>query len=265
MSLLATGITAGAALAGQGANMAFQGNMNKKTRAFSREMYDKQRQHAIQDFNLKNSYDHPSSQMARLREAGLNPNLVYGNGTVTGNSSSGIDQAKAPAWNPDAPKLDLGEVAGQTINTYNDLRMKGAQYDNLKAQNTETMERTLLLKAQRDQVIANTAQTNLDYNINSKYSADMRDALLQKSIMDIRLAERQDYKYMLENKFADDSFDDRRLQIKTGNKLRSNQADLQKLELNLREMGINPNDPIYMRIIGQALQGNFSTFKKFLK
>lgn len=37
----------------------------------------------------QNEYNKPSSQMARLKEAGLNPNLIYGNGSAaTGNSTS---------------------------------------------------------------------------------------------------------------------------------------------------------------------------------
>lgn len=39
-------------------------------------------------WNLQNAYNHPKEQMKRLKEAGLNPNLVYGSGNVTGNTTS---------------------------------------------------------------------------------------------------------------------------------------------------------------------------------
>lgn len=39
-------------------------------------------------WNLVNAYNDPSAQMERLQKAGLNPNLVYGGGNVTGNTSS---------------------------------------------------------------------------------------------------------------------------------------------------------------------------------
>lgn len=39
-------------------------------------------------WNLQNAYNDPSAQMARLQAAGLNPNLVYGGGNVTGNAAS---------------------------------------------------------------------------------------------------------------------------------------------------------------------------------
>lgn len=42
-----------------------------------------------QGIDTANRYNLPINQMNRLREAGLNPNLVYGNGTVAGLTSSG--------------------------------------------------------------------------------------------------------------------------------------------------------------------------------
>lgn len=42
----------------------------------------------LQMWNLQNAYNDPSAQMQRLANAGLNPNLVYGGGNVTGNTTS---------------------------------------------------------------------------------------------------------------------------------------------------------------------------------
>lgn len=44
----------------------------------------------LQMWNLANAYNDPAAQMERLQAAGLNPNLVYGGGNVTGNSSASI-------------------------------------------------------------------------------------------------------------------------------------------------------------------------------
>lgn len=48
-------------------------------------------------FDYTNEYNLPVHQMERLKQAGLNPNLVYGNGSVAGNvgSSSGVSIANA--------------------------------------------------------------------------------------------------------------------------------------------------------------------------
>lgn len=52
-------------------------------------------------WNLENQYNSPAAQMARLKTAGLNPNLMYGQGN-TGNAS-GAPQYKASSY--DAPTL----------------------------------------------------------------------------------------------------------------------------------------------------------------
>lgn len=43
---------------------------------------------AMLSWTLANDYNHPIQQMERLKAAGLNPNLVYGSGSVTGNTTS---------------------------------------------------------------------------------------------------------------------------------------------------------------------------------
>lgn len=47
-------------------------------------------------WNMQNAYNDPSAQMARLKAAGLNPNLVYGGGNVTGNTSGSAPQYDTP-------------------------------------------------------------------------------------------------------------------------------------------------------------------------
>lgn len=43
---------------------------------------------AMLSWTLANDYNHPIQQMERLKAAGLNPNLVYGSGSVSGNTTS---------------------------------------------------------------------------------------------------------------------------------------------------------------------------------
>ena len=46
---------------------------------------------SVEMWNMQNQYNSPTAQMSRLRQAGLNPNLVYGSG-VTGNSAGSAPQ-----------------------------------------------------------------------------------------------------------------------------------------------------------------------------
>lgn len=51
-------------------------------------------------WNLNNEYNTPKAQMQRYKDAGLNPNLIYGNGSSSaGNSSSPADGYNAPSLN----------------------------------------------------------------------------------------------------------------------------------------------------------------------
>lgn len=82
-------------------------------------------------WNRQNAYNHPSSQMERLKQAGLNPNLVYGNGVV-GNSAGTMPQYQTPRVQYDAP---APVQIPQMISAYQDFRLKQAQTSNVEDQN----------------------------------------------------------------------------------------------------------------------------------
>lgn len=141
-----TMIVAGVNAALSGANMISQGNMNRKTQRFAREMYDIQRKHNLEDWQMQNEFNDPKNQMQRLKAAGLNPNLVYGKGAdVTAGS---IQSANAPAWNPKAPQADNQGIS-QSLAGYFDARVKTEQANNMEKQNQ-------VLEAQKVKTIAET-------------------------------------------------------------------------------------------------------------
>lgn len=72
---------------------------NQKARDFQLEMWNK-----------ANEYNLPSAQMVRLQEAGLNPNLVYGQGT-----STLADYVSAPGHS--APNMNTKDIAKDSIAT----------------------------------------------------------------------------------------------------------------------------------------------------
>lgn len=61
---------------------------------YNKEMAEIQNQYNIDAWNRQNEYNSPTQQMNRLKEAGLNPNLMYQQGNV-GNASS-APQLSAP-------------------------------------------------------------------------------------------------------------------------------------------------------------------------
>lgn len=104
-----------------------------------------------QMWQRQNSYNSPSAQMDRLREAGLNPNLAYGSlsegnaGQVAPAESVSLHQAQMqqPGYQSNTQKLaDLLSL----MNTLQDQSMKRAQIRQIDA-NTESIKSDNVLKA----------------------------------------------------------------------------------------------------------------------
>lgn len=263
----AAAITAGVSALSGGAQAYATGKQNKKSRAFSREMYEKTKADNIQFWNMQNEYNSPEKQMERLKAAGLNPNMVYDKG--------GAVQA---AGNIATPDVQGGQFRtpeftqiSNPIQGYFDTKIKQAQYDNLKAANT-TMQQEALLKAAetlritaatKGQSIANLlAETNFQYSVegarlaneatraNTQFTLDSNtraqlmsgkqlqligeDVLLRAQQRANTIQDRMNAKQMLEN-------------------LRK-EGTLKDFDINLRKMGLNPSDPTYLRVATEALQ-----------
>jgi tetratricopeptide (TPR) repeat protein len=100
---------AAANIASQGINAFSTSSMNRKTREWNEAMYQKQRQDALDDWNRQTLYNSPIEQMRRLKEAGLNPNLVYGSGQ-TQQPAQPVRGTDMKSWNPTPPQIDMGEA-----------------------------------------------------------------------------------------------------------------------------------------------------------
>lgn len=62
-----------------------------------KELMDYQFQLNQKGIDLQNQFNSPLAQMNRLREANLNPNLVYGSGSVVGNTSDAANASQSKA------------------------------------------------------------------------------------------------------------------------------------------------------------------------
>lgn len=125
-----------------GMNMYQQQQRDKKERKWNLEDYARQRQDALSDFDRLNAYNSPQQQMVRLKQAGLNPNLVYGKGADNTTSmvrSSNINKSTPTAYQiPDMPVTQIAQG-------FMDMKMKQAQTDNLTIQ-ADLMRKEALLK-----------------------------------------------------------------------------------------------------------------------
>lgn len=111
---------------------------------YARKNASKEFRRTVDLWNMENEYNKPVNQMARLKEAGLNPNMVYGGGATTLAASTHGAPRSNESWQ--------GVKAGfmDTINAYQDMRQKDATTENLKAQNELLRQQARVAKKDAD-------------------------------------------------------------------------------------------------------------------
>lgn len=170
----------------QVANAFAQGLSNRAQRKWNEKMYSRQRADALADWQMQNEYNSPLQQMQRLKDAGLNPNLVYGNGAQT--PSAQVRQSDMKSWSPQAVQFNSNSV----LNSIYDVQVKQAQIDNMKTQRT-VMEREARLKeieAVNKIISGKRSQFDLDLKTELRStSIDLVKANLRKLNQDIDQSE----------------------------------------------------------------------------
>ncbi len=123
-SLIGSGISSATNLGTALINYFSQQSVNKTNKELAEIAY----QQNVEQWERENAYNHPSQQMARLREAGLNPNLVYGNGSAV-QTSARSPQMDYPYMQ--APHLDfqLSNFLADALNA----KMKVVEIQNIEA------------------------------------------------------------------------------------------------------------------------------------
>ena len=108
----------------------------------SKKLMDKQFGMDMKMYDYQNRYNLPSAQMDRLKAAGLNPALMYGQGT-TGNASN-QPQSKFTQLNPYMNAGDIGQLANASIQ----MALAKSQKDNID-KDTELKNTASLLNTTR--------------------------------------------------------------------------------------------------------------------
>lgn len=126
--LAAAGLNTLGQVAAQSMALSEDKHAMKRQFGYQMEMAKWQNDVNRENWQLQNEYNSPAAQMARLQEAGLNPNLVYNGGSATTAAGS-----MAPAANPGTPNIpDYGKYAQSFA-----ASMSGMLDQALKAANIE--------------------------------------------------------------------------------------------------------------------------------
>ncbi len=246
---------------------------NQKSRDFSREQYQTQKNDNLAFWNQQNDYNNPANQMKRLQAAGLNPNMVYGQ------SSGGASGQASPIKTPDLQSAqfrvpDFGGIgqAGQgVVDNYWDTKIKQAQVDNLRVDNTVKLEEAIL---KRSKSSTNKFDLGLSKDLRQN-SLDYARSTLRKLNQDTDLAGNEDERRTAQTgqnikESAEKIFSMREQRAKTREDLKNvrqtranliRSGELQRMDIKLRKNNIMPSDPAYLRGL-QRLIDNWDEAKK---
>lgn len=141
----------------------------RETNQANRELAQYNWEQQLAMWNRQNEYNAPSAQMSRLKEAGLNPHLVYGNG-VTGNTSG---QAPTPQLaQMEAPRVealrygDAFQGVGNSISAYVNAKRLENETKLAESQVTaQTVENSLkIMQKTHEFYKMRSTQQKLDYD-----------------------------------------------------------------------------------------------------
>lgn len=250
---------------------------NNANRDFTVDMYNRQRQDAIADRDFQNNYNSPVEQMIRLTAAGLNPALVYGNGTAAGVQSAPTRSSDPGSYKGTAPQFDASGIL-QAIMGFYDIHLKEAQTDNLRAAVDVAKAEILQKTAQTDQTrqatgfaaqlqpisiegaranvnktIVDTGRSAVDTQVAldaNERAAAMQAVNFQSGVESILTARANRANTVAEH----DNI------VQSLQNLRSTNV-LQQLDINLKKLGIQPGDPLWARGIGQIVNNPSSAVK----
>lgn len=261
---VAAAIAAGSALAGTGIDALQTGNQNRKNRAFTEYMYNKQVQTNRDFWDAQNNYNSPEAVMNRNREAGLNPNfgLVDGQGGAAAGSIASPDVGN---FKYESPQSGGGIAeAGNKLAQYqlferNKLVNEGLELDNAnKATQNELYNQDLIIKQFNAQIrgidfsaaeqmkkgqldaldISNKqGRANLTYSLNEEQrraatnTSNLKEAVARVLSLEVGAREAEQ---RIKNLGKDE--------------------EIKRMELQMRELGVQPGSADWMYTVGMFIR-----------
>lgn len=204
----------------------------------------------INFWNMQNQYNNPSSQMERLRKAGLNPNLIYGSSSSgASGQAEKIAPSKAPPYNIENPLRDITHFAN--------VKQIEATTDNLKAQNDVIVQEALLKGNQTLGVGADTALKLIGLGV----APELAKGQLSIQQANVKKLEAQAGGAELDTEFKSETLKNRVTNIRysmqnalatlKGTRLKN---EMLKYENDLKELGLDRSDPAIIKFLGRKYQ-----------
>lgn len=258
-------------------NMNFQNWQNKKNRQFTEDMYWADAKQKVDRWNENNqymegmwnkqnaynekmwhemqAYDTPAAQMQRYKDAGLNPNLIYGQSNVVGAMGTANFQGSGKAEtgtisHPNYRAPQMGRTGFPDIGTIQ------AQTNNLEAQNA-------LLKAQAANVQVDSLVKAKDADLKGidldlkqslfGYQVDAAREGVRKTQNDIQMALSHNEREAAQSSMTLKEAAQRILNMRGQNVGQELENQIKQYEVDLNKMGLSVHDGAWWRALSKIL------------
>lgn len=223
---------------------------NHQTNSANMELAKYQYKKDLEMWNANNIYNSPEQQMIRLSQAGLNPNLVYGNGSVVGNTSGQLPKYQAPRmeYHYDNPFANAASV----LTAYQNYKKTNAEIDLVNAQVDAVRQRTI-----NDTLAAKVTELTMPYK---GIQEEERFNLIREQAWKEKY-ERMSSSTKLE--VLKRTIEDQVKSAALKNSLFTKDIDLKRFEIDLRKLGLGQNDNVLYRILGRTLSSD--SWRKYWK
>lgn len=251
-------LAAASNLIGTGISAISTADQNKKSRRWSRSQWGREQTESWKKWVAENNYNHPREQMKRFKEAGLNPNLIYGQSNQ-GGSVGGQSGADTPQFN----SPDMSGISS-AVDSFYDTDVKKATADNLREQKEVIKTQKNLNLAQIEKTLTETADTQF----NLGFKEEMREINAQYRQEELRGLVTSTTGKKLQQKLSiiKNSRDAREavsklLTAEIGRrnaeqtlKHKTVQTQIDTFKKNMWKRGVNPNDPAWQRQLLQLVE-----------
>lgn len=143
--------------------------LQENQQKFNSEQADKQRAYEREMFDLENMYNSPSNQVSLLRQAGINPAVMFGDGSTFKEGSAGAGAAASPASGGSAPMAT--PASPQSQGEFMAILKKDMFKEQMRKQRLENDLTELNVEDKRNEVEAKKKGRGVDY-INDEASVD---------------------------------------------------------------------------------------------
>lgn len=223
---------------------------------------------AIRFWNMQNEYNSPKAQMQRLKDAGLNPNLIYGGSTqgATGQAGS-IDNVKPDDYDFQNPLSELGRFQDFSKNVVqtNNARL---QSENIAANTIASLaktagqlskNKTLAAEASVAKDLFNTQVDAIKASINLTNQKVLREELdnyykdasmvnrIEQSLQDLQLTKNRIKNVIQSIKESGQRINESKSRVE----LQNLEKQYKEQENELMRNGVSKNDPWYARMLVQ--------------